>query len=56
MRLKRNHYVKQFKPIQTDEWYIENYLPKLSSILDQEQSLLLKICNGEKGEEEKCGS
>ena len=51
MRLKRNNWVKTNKDMLTDEWHVENFLPKIQGILDDHTDLLDTHCESS---EDKC--
>lgn len=43
MRLKRNHYVKTHASLITEQWYLDNFVPKIEEILREKENFLQDI-------------
>ena len=47
LRLKRNNFVKTHEDILTDKYYIQSYMPKIESILQDNMEFLSSIQKGD---------
>ena len=48
MRLKRNNFAKRYADVLVDKFYVDNYLPKLESVLQENKDFLNEISGGYK--------